>query len=354
VVEPSGVGCDHVHRYPDDIALLAEAGLECYRFSVEWSRIEPEEGRFSARWLDHYRSMAACCASHGMLAVPTLHHFTNPRWIARTGAWEEPRTALRFARFSATVAEALGDLAALIITINEPNIVALLGYENGVFPPGKRDRAARLRATNTFIDAHRRAVGAIRAARPHLPVGMALAMADWQALPGGESELEQTRKLREDVFLEATEGDDFVGVNTYTRHRIGPSGWTGNEPGVELTAAGYEFWPQALEASLRHAWRVTGGRRPLIVTESGIATDDDARRVEYIDRAIASMRRAMDDSVDVRGYLYWSALDNFEWTHGYAQRFGLIAVDRETQERTVKPSCAHLGKIARSSALVSR
>jgi beta-glucosidase len=353
VVEPSGLACDHLHRYPEDIALLADAGLDCYRFSVEWSRIEPEEGRFSPRWLDHYRSMAACCASHGMLAVLTLHHFTNPRWIVRAGGWEEPHTARRFARFCAMVAEALGDLAALIITVNEPNIVALLGYENGVFPPGKRDRTARLRVTDTFIDAHRRAVGAIRAARPEVPVGMALAMADWQGLPGGERELEQTRRLREDVFLEATEGDDFVGVNTYTRHRIGPSGWAGNEPGVELTAAGYEYWPQALEATLRHAWRVTGARRPLIVTESGIATDEDARRIEYIDRAVTSMRRAIDDGIEVRGYLYWSALDNFEWNHGYGQRFGLIAVDRETQARTLKPSCAHLGKIARSSARVS-
>jgi beta-glucosidase len=344
------MACDHVHRYPEDIGLLAGAGLGCYRFSIEWSRVEPEEGRVSQRWLVHYRNLAACCAERGMLAVPTLHHFTNPRWIARAGGWESPATALRFARFCATVAEVLGDHAALIITINEPNIVALLGYENGVFPPGKRDREARLRVTDTFIDAHRRAVGAVRAAAPEVPVGLALAMADWHALPGGERELEETRRLREDVFLAATEGDDFVGVNTYTRHRIGPDGWVGNEPGVELTAAGYEYWPEALEGALRHAWQVTGGRTPLIVTESGIATDDDARRVEFIDRAVAGVRRAMADGIEVRGYLYWSALDNFEWNHGYAQHFGLIAVDRETQARTVKPSCAHLGKIARSSA----
>jgi beta-glucosidase len=348
VVEPSGRACDHVHRYPEDIALLAEAGLGCYRFSVEWSRIEPEERHFSRRWLEHYRAMAACCRAHGMLAVPTLHHFANPRWIARDGGWETPSTASRFATYCGVVAEAIGDLATLIITINEPNIVALLGYENGVFPPGKRDRQARLRVTENFIDAHRRAVEAVRAGAPGLPVGMALAMADWQALPGGEGELEETRRLREDVFLEATEGDDFVGVNAYTRHRIGPAGWVGNAAGVELTAAGYEYWPEALEATLRHAWKVTGGRT-LVVTESGVATDDDTRRVEYIDRAVAAMRRAMADGIDVRGYLYWSALDNFEWNHGYAQRFGLIAIDRTTQERTVKPSCLHLGKIARSS-----
>jgi beta-glucosidase len=353
VVEPSGIACDHLHRYPEDIALLADAGLGCYRFSVEWSRIEPEQGTFSQRWLDHYRAMAACCAAHGMLAMPTLHHFTNPRWIARAGGWEDPRTAAAFARFCGAAAEALADVSALIITINEPNIVALLGYENGIFPPGKRHREARMRVTQNFIEGHRAAVEAVRAVAPELPVGMALAMADWQALPGGERELEETRRLREDVFLEATGGDDFVGVNTYTRHRIGPTGWVGNEPGVELTTAGYEYWPEALEATLRHAWSVTGGRT-LIVTESGIATDDDARRVQYIDRGIAAMRRAMADGIDVRGYLHWSALDNFEWNHGYAQRFGLIAVDRATQARSVKPSCLHLGKIARSSGAAAR
>jgi beta-glucosidase len=176
---------------------------------------------------------------------------------------------------------------------------------------------------------------------------MALAMADWQALPGGEAELEQVRRLREDVFLEATDRDDFVGVNTYTRHRIGPDGWVGNEAGVELTSAGYEYWPEALEATLRRAWAVTGGRT-LIVTESGIATDHDARRVQYIDRSVAAMRRAMSDGIDVRGFLYWSALDNFEWQHGFGQHFGLIAVDRRTQERTVKPSARHFGEIARN------
>jgi beta-glucosidase len=349
VVEAAGLACDHVHRHPQDIALLARMGMNCYRFSVEWSRIEPEEGKFSERWLSHYRRMAACCRQHGLVPIVTLHHFTNPRWIAGAGGWEHPGTAERFERFSSVVTEALGDVIGMAITINEPNIPALLGFENGVFPPGKRDRAARIRVSEIFIDAHRRAVAAIRSVLADLPVGMALAMADWQALPGGEEELAETRRLREDIFLQATAGDDFVGVNTYTRHRIGPQGWVGNEPGVECTAAGYEFWPEALEATLRRAWQVTGGRT-LIATETGIATDDDARRVEYIDRAVAGTRRAMADGIDIRGFVYWSALDNFEWNQGYAQRFGLIAVDRDTQERSVKRSGWHLGKIARSSA----
>jgi beta-glucosidase len=351
--EPAGIACDHLNRYPDDIALLAGLGLNCYRFSVEWSRIEPEPGQFEHRWLDHYRRMCECCREHGLLPVVTLHHFTNPAWASADGAWENPGTAERFGRFTAAVLDALGDQVALLITINEPNIPALLGYEEGLFPPGKRDREARLRATDVFVDAHRRAVAAARERLPELPVGMALAMADWQALPGGESERDEWRRLREDLFLDATDGDDFVGVNTYTRHRIGPDGWIGNEDGVELTVMGYEFWPEALGAALERARDYTRGR-PLIVTESGIGTDDDTRRIEYIDRAVASMRQAMARGVDVRGFLYWSALDNFEWQHGFGPRFGLIEVDRATQERRPKPSAAHLGALATRAAQPAR
>jgi beta-glucosidase len=246
------------------------------------------------------------------------------------------------------VTEAVGDLAAAVITVNEPNIPALLGYEKGVFPPGKHDRDARLRVTETFIDGHRRAVESVRRVAPGVPVGMALAMADWQSVPGGERELDEVRQLREDVFAAATGSDDFIGVNTYTRHRIGPQGWVGNEPGVELTGAGYEFWPQALEATVKRAYALCGGL-PVIVTESGIATDDDDRRIAFIDAAVAAMRRAMRAGCDVRGFIYWSALDNFEWHCGYSQRFGLMSVERHTQQRTVNPSAWHLGAIAQAS-----
>jgi beta-glucosidase len=352
-IEPAGVACDHLNRYPDDIALLAGLGLNSYRFSVEWSRIEPQPGRFDRHWLDHYRRMCATCREHGLVPIVTLHHFTNPAWLSALGTWEAPDTAGLFARFAGAVLDALGDLVGVLITINEPNIPALLGYEEGLFPPGRRDREARLRATATFVEAHRLAVAATRERFPALPVGMALAMADWQALPGGEDERDEWRRLREDVFLDATGGDDFVGVNTYTRHRIGPDGWIGNEDGVELTAMGYEFWPEALGATLERASEYTGGRT-LIATESGIGTDDDARRIAYIDRAVASMRGAMDGGVDVRGFLYWSALDNFEWHLGYGPHFGLIDVNRATQERRPRPSAAHLGRIAKSSAPPAR
>ncbi len=155
----------------------------------------------------------------------------------------------------------------------------------------------------------------------------------------------------EDRYLEAVRGDDFLGVQTYSRSRFGPSGMLGPAEGVEVVdTMGYEFWPEALGASLRRAWEATGGT-PLVVTENGLATDDDDRRVDYVHRALTGVLDCLDDGIEVGGYTYWSLLDNFEWVFGYRPRFGLVEVDRATQERRVKPSARWLGQVARSNAL---
>jgi len=349
-VEPSGDACDHWHRYPDDIRLLAGLGFGAYRFSLEWSRIEPEEGEFSRAALDHYRRMCATCREHGLDPVVTFHHFTTPRWVAARGGWVEPATADRFARFCERAAAHLGDVMARACTLNEPNIVATFGYLYGLFPPGKRDGELRRRANEVLIRAHRKATEAIHAGPGDAPVGLTLAMADFRAVDGGEAERDRYRCDMEDVFLEAARGDDFVGVQTYTRMSIGPDGLRGPEPGTRITLMGYEFWPQALEATIRRAWQLTGGV-PVLVSENGIGTAEDAERIEYVGRALQGVLACLADGIDVRGYVYWSALDNFEWILGYRPTFGLIAVDRTTQERAPKPSARWLGEIARANAL---
>jgi beta-glucosidase len=202
-----------------------------------------------------------------------------------------------------------------------------------------------------LVDAHRKGVAAIRAGAPGTPVGLTLSMSDYQAVDGGESKRDQIRRSMEDIYLQATEGDDFVGVQTYSRDRIGPSGMLGPEDGVPILPMGYEYWPQALEATLRRAWQVTGGHVPLYVTENGIGTDDDDQRVQYVTDALEGVLRAVADGVDVRGYTYWSLLDNFEWAYGYRPKFGLVSVDRETFARMPKPSARWLGEIARANAL---
>jgi beta-glucosidase len=345
--EPSGDACDHYHRYREDIELLARLGFNAYRFSIEWARIEPEPGEFSRAQLEHYRRMLGCCRDNGLLPVVTFHHFTSPRWIAASGGWTEPATAERFARFSERAMSHLGDLMGIACTINEPNIVAENGYETGVFAPGRKEPAARDAANDVFVSAHRLAYEAIKATAPDVPAGLTLAMRDYQAVNGGEATLESLRARAEDVFLEAARGDDYVGVQTYSRERIGPEGRLGPAEGAEVTLMGYEFYPQALGATIRRAAEVTRAV-PVVVTENGIGTDDDDRRIAYVSQALKEARGCLDDGIDVRGYFYWSALDNFEWALGYEPTFGLIAVDRETQQRSPKPSAAWIGDLART------
>jgi beta-glucosidase len=347
--EPSGDACDSWHRYPEDVRLCAELGFGAYRFSLEWSRIEPEEGEFSRAALDHYRRMCATCREHRLEPIVTFHHFTTPRWVAARGGWAAPETADRFARFCARATAHLGDVVARACTLNEPNIVATMGYLHAIFPPGKRDPDLRRRVNDVFVDAHRKAVDAIHAGPGSAPVGLTLAMSDNQAVPGGETARDAYRRDMEDVFLEAARGDDFIGVQCYTRTRFGPKGMLGPEDGARTTQMGYEFWPEALEATIRRAWAVAGGV-PILVTENGIGTTDDAERVEYVSRALPGVLACLADGIDVRGYVYWSLLDNFEWIFGYRPTFGLVAVDRETQERKPKPSAAWLGAIARANA----
>jgi beta-glucosidase len=350
--EPSGDACDSWDRWPEDVALLRELGLTDYRFSIEWSRIEPEDGEHGTAALDHYVRQCEALLEAGIEPVVTFHHFTTPRWLADQGGWANPVTADRFAAFCERAAGRLAGVMRRACTINEPNIVATMGYLLGVFPPGVQDRDQRHRANEVFVDAHRKAVDAIRAAAPGVPVGLTLSMDDYQAVDGGESKRDHIRRSMEDVFLEATGGDDFVGVQTYSRARIGPDGRLPAEDGVPTLPMGYEYYPQALEATIRRAWEVTKGEVPILVTENGIGTDDDAQRIAYVRTALEGVLACLADGIDVRGYTCWSLLDNFEWLFGYGPRFGIVDCDRTTFARTPKESARWLGRVARANALV--
>ncbi|HXA33466.1 MAG TPA: family 1 glycosylhydrolase, partial [Acidimicrobiales bacterium] len=277
-------------------------------------------------------------------------HFTHPRWLADAGTWEAPHAVDRFTRYCERATEHLGDLIGLAGTLNEPNVVATMGYRIGIFPPRVQDHDRREKVNDVLIAAHRKAVDAIRSGPGDFPVGLTLSMTDYQVAPGGDERLERIRRPVEDVFLESTEGDDFIGVQTYTRERIGPDGSLRRDEGVPTTQMGYEFWPQALEATIRRASAKTGGL-PVMVTENGIGTDDDSARIDYVTEALSGVRRCLDDGIEVQGYLYWSLLDNFEWILGYDPTFGLVAVDLETFERKPKPSASWLGGIARANRL---
>jgi beta-glucosidase len=342
--EPSGDACDQYWRYPQDLELLADVGFKAYRFSLEWSRIEPEYGEFSTANLDHYRRVIETCRDHDVLPVVTFHHFTTPRWVIAEGGWENPATADRFATFCERAVGHFGEEIGMACTINEPNIVSLMGWLMGVFPPGKSEDLDGYVKTNEHLRAaHRKAYDALKAGPGDFPVGLTLSMGDWTAEPGSEALIETYRRHHEDEYLEAARGDDFVGVQAYSRNRVGPDGVVGPEAGVEVLPMGYEYWPQAAEAAIRHAVDVAG--TPVYVTENGIGTDDDEQRIRFVRESLEGVARTISDGLDVRGFFYWSLLDNFEWAYGYRMRFGLIGVDRATQARTVKPSATWLGQV---------
>jgi beta-glucosidase len=349
--EPSGDACDSWDRWREDVELVASLGLDNYRFSVEWSRIEPAEGEFSRAALAHYRELCAALRDRGIDPVVTLHHFTTPRWLTDQGGWESGAAVERFGRFSEVVAGALGDVMSRACTINEPNVVAVMGWMAGMFPPGKTDKDQSRAVAQNLIAGHRVAVEAVRGAAPGVPVGLTLSMTDYQLLEGGEAKLESRRHHSEDVFLDGTGGDDFLGVQVYTRNRIGPNGWAGAEPGVPVLDMGYEFYPASLANCLRRAWDYTGGRLPLLVTENGIGTTDDVQRIDYVRQALDGVLDVIAEGIDVRGYTYWSLLDNFEWALGYRPRFGLVSVDRASFARTPKPSAAWFSSVAAANAL---
>jgi beta-glucosidase len=363
--ERSGDACDHYHRYRDDIQLLASLGFNTYRFSIEWARIEPDRGYFSNAELEHYRRVLATCHENNLTPMVTFYHFTMPRWLAAMGGWENPEVVDLFARYCERPAKHLGDLIAISSTLNEPNIALLLPwmtlFQPSVNPADMSKAAAHAVGSDRFADmlssgsaqvtehliaAHHRGMAAMKSGPGKYPVGVNIAMSDEQAA-GADSKRDEKQRTVYGPWLAAAAKSDYVGVQTYTRARVGSERDLPPEPGVELTDMGYEFWPEALEQTIRYAHK--NANVPVYVTENGIATENDARRVEYIRRAVAGVQNCLLDGIDVRGYVHWSLLDNFEWVFGYRPKFGLIAVNRETQERTVKPSARYLGEIARGS-----
>jgi beta-glucosidase len=345
--EPSGDACDSYHRYGEDIALLAQAGLNAYRFSLEWSRIEPAKGEVSRAQLDHYRRMIDTCRSSGVEPIVTLQHFTVPLWQHEEGGWYAADAVDRFRFFTETAARILDDVT-WVVTINEPNMMvnqteARIDTEVGVNFPGPSPYASQV-----IAEAHHASVEVLRGLG-HVQAGWSIANQVYQAVPGHEKDRDKWAYWREDFFLEQSRDDDFVGVQSYLRTIIGPDGPVPFVDGVERTLTGWEYYPEALGHALRHTRDVCGDV-PMLVTENGMATADDARRIAYTTGALSGLAEAIDDGCDVRGYLHWSLLDNYEWG-SYEPTFGLIAVDRETFVRTPKPSLAWLGELARRNEL---
>lgn len=368
--EPSGDAVNSFELWPVDLDLVKAIGLNSYRFSIEWARIEPESGMFSIAMLDHYKAMVDGCRERGIAPLVTFCHYAAPRWFAARGGWLNPDAPSLFARFCERAMRHLGAGISHAMTLNEPNIVPMLDV---VLPPQAQpvisamlDSAAKALGTPALavanatkqsdipalsaalLAAHRAGRQAIKSIRSDLPVGLTLAMFDDEAV-GSPDRRDAMRKRLYGMWLEAARDDDFVGVQNYERVLWGAEGRLPPPPGSVLTQGGGEVYAPSLANACRYAH--SQAKVPVIVTEHGVSATDDTIRVNLIRGALAELHKAIADGLPVQGYVHWSLLDNYEWVAGFAYRHGLVAVDRASFKRTPKPSAAVLGAIARRNAL---
>jgi beta-glucosidase len=368
--EPSGDAVNSLELWATDLDLVKSIGLNAYRFSLEWSRIEPEPGQFSIAMLDHYQRIVDGCRARGLRPLVTFNHYTTPRWFAARGGWVDGGAPELFARFCERAARHLADGISRAMTLNEPDIMRVL---RKLLPPQLFDAqramlaaAARASGSASFsagnavnvedintmtahlIAGHKAARAAIKSVRSDLPVGLTLAMFDDQA-SGNTAMRDAVRAELYGDWLAAVQGDDFLGVQNYERVVWNQQGRLPAPPGAKLNYMGSEVYAPSLAGAVRYAYAVT--RLPILVTEHGVGTADDSIRAELIPAALQELRVAMNEGVPVLGYVHWSLLDNFEWISGFKPQFGLCSVDRKTFRRTPKPSARVLGDIARRNAL---
>jgi beta-glucosidase len=352
--EVSGDACDSYHRWPEDMDLLAGLGFTDYRFSIEWARIEPAPGEFSNAEIAHYRGMVEGANERGLRPMLTLNHFTLPRWFDEQGGWESDDAIEIFGRYVEAAAPIFHEGVERICTINEPNMVARFAtLRKAVMAGGKGELPKSHEidgpATVALIKAHQRAVEVVRRVAPHVKVGWSVAIPNAHVVEGGEAKAAEIASSLRDVFVTASDGDDWIGVQAYTRVFVGPDGPLPVPDDAPMTLTGWEYYPPALGEAIRSVAALVPDT-PIVVTENGVAESDDTRRIAYASGALEGLREALADGIDIRGYYHWSALDNYEWG-SYVPTFGLIAVDRKTFVRSPKPSASWLGAAGRNRSI---
>ncbi|MBN1794400.1 MAG: glycoside hydrolase family 1 protein [Candidatus Omnitrophica bacterium] len=390
----SGEACAHYDLFEEDFTLAQSLHTNAHRLSIEWSRIEPEKDRWDEREIEHYRRAIDSLRSKGIEPIVTLHHFTNPLWIARSGGWESGETAVQFADFAGKVASEFAGAARWWVTINEPMVFIDAGYRRGHWPPQVEDDARATKVMRCLIRGHRMAYKAIHeatAARHGREVSVGVAKNFLYFVPCRPRCLKDRwaawlRHFQYNrLFLSAIAGGvhgcealvggkglplkkalDFIGLNYYIKDFVCgerldlPWGtalagrvctWEHRQhiDGRERNSLGWLISPEGIGHALH---TLKGYGLPILITENGICTTDDSQRERFIKEHLFHVAKAIQDGVNVVGYTYWSLLDNFEWHEGFEPRFGLVEVDYATQKRTPRPSAAMYAQICRDNAFV--
>jgi len=358
--ETSGDACDHYHRFAEDFRLAADMGQQAVKISVEWSRVEPRPGEFDESELEHYERVVRTMRDLGLRPVVALHHFTNPLWLERYSWWEGGDVPAMFAAYCRVVAGRLDPWVDTWITVNEPMLLATAGYVFGVWPPERRSLLAGRRVARNLVAAHRLAYEAVHDAASECQVGPAVNITPLKhpgkptfrdRMLGGSLDWLANHYFTDRVL----DRSDFIGVQYYSRATVAqllagdPLAIPRGVRKLPKTDMGWEIYPKGFYYVVRDVWRRS--RLPVLVTENGIADASDTKRAQFIRDHLVWLHRAIEEGADVRGYLYWSLTDNFEWREGFGPRFGLIEVDYETQERRVRESAAFYEHVCRTNSV---
>jgi beta-glucosidase len=343
----SGKGVDHYRRYKEDFDLAKKLNLSALRFSVEWSRIEPEEGVWDAAAINHYRTYIQELRKRGIEPFLNIWHWTMPTWFTDKGGFSKAANIAYYERFVEKIAEELIEDLSYVITINEPNVYAVKGYLQGEWPPQEKNGLSFLIVYWHLVRAHRRAYKILKNVKPSLQVGLAAQLANIQAKrPHNFFDELSTKYMRyfwNWWFLRRTrKQQDFIGINYYFTDY-----YTGllrrENPKVPVSDMGWYMEPEGLYPLILRTW--SRFKKPIFITENGLADDNDSYRRWWIEETIIAMEKAISEGVNLVGYFHWSLLDNFEWAYGWWPRFGLIEVNREKNcERTIRASARWFAK----------
>lgn len=334
----SGRAADHYKSYREDFALLKQLNMNTLRFSIEWSRIEPEEGAWNAEAIEHYRTYLQRLQKQGIEPMVTLWHWTVPVWFEQKGGWEKRGNIAYFERFVAKIFEELGREFRYVVPLNEPDVYVMQSYILGDWPPQKQSKWTAFKVLMHLLAAHKRAYKIARVAGRKYRVGIAKFSAYHYA--GDDAWLSKlTTSLAKWVSGSFILGRikkhlDFLGVNYYRAFRY--YGYRMHEDTSHVNDMGWDMQPEKIEVVVKDLY--DHYNLPIIITENGVADRDDEHRKWWISQTLMALNRLVQSGVKIEGYIHWSLTDNFEWSSGFWPRFGLAAVDYKTQKRTLRPS----------------
>lgn len=370
-VPPCSRACDHYNRYEADFDLAKSLGHNAHRFSLEWARIEPEDGKFNEVEIEHYRSVIKALKARGIKPYITLWHFTLPLWFSQSGGFERQDSPKIFARYASYVAKMLGSDIEGISTMNEPNVFGSNGWLRGSWPPFKRfaltdlvsitnsgrtyeSKAQKglrpiflyLRVMKNLARAHNEAYDAIKKVNPKIDVSVVKHVIYFHSNHNPLNMLKAwvANYAWTHIFMKRTyKKCDSIGLNYYFHKKFGDNAH------YEKTDMDWDIYPQGIKGSLELLWRY---KKPLFVSEAGLADEADKYRAAYITSQVEAVWQAIAEGIDVRGHMYWSLLDNYEWALGFEKRFGLIEIDYQTLERKVRPSAYVYKKICENNGII--